>query len=727
MPITNGQASNNGGGGGSTDAGATSIEVTSPDSSVTQVGQSSYNPTTKKLSVALQAAGGGGVPTNTKYDFIVTGDNTPTFAAGEEYILYPTAIGEYVEFELTLNANYKSGATVYGSITAKFSILRDGKVGYSVAAIDLLSLNQSSSTAQNLTNLFTFTAYLTTAPYPINGITIPTGSAVITIKLNNALTYAGATNSVFAKVTGNSVSAYNGMMGIYAPAVLGIVSTPITALTGEEVGATQAIPQDVALFQSTMASYNFMTNTTTGLTQLKPYYSKYKFVDPVNGTNATTSGNINAPYLTMAYALAQNLTTGLIFVLMGQSAEAAFSIPAASTNIDMIALGTRSALNGFTNKVTVLGTGAGSVRFQGINFGGGLTRDVTSNCGIYVYNGSVGTVGFSQLGNGYTELNGADASNGANTLSAGTIIFYGGKAIAPVITGTGTTVTLDNVGTVIGNATMAAGGTLYAFETNFIALATGHAITSSAGTVTTMQGCNFIRPNGTLASISVSNYDIQNTDFDKANSVLGSHIGNYDWYSRLGLLNADTITTATKMLVRKATGEIAEQLIPTFNIPIQFNAPVRSLYSPDLTPTPLLLRSSAGSSQTIQMVQLCTVPGSITLDQLFNATIASGKTLTYTGRLVVYNALPATKANYYIIIQMLGVVGSTGQLVNLGDAVTTQLSKVQYAYTPVNISGSYTNPSGTAIEAIGIRAQLLYGEANGTALVDTFFLQGTIT
>ena len=139
-------------------------------------------------------------------------------------------------------------------------------------------------------------------------------------------------------------------------------------------------------------------------------YSKYRFVDNVGGSD-TNIGSYNAPYKTMKYAV-ENNPTGMILVLMGQSTETAFSIPANKTNIDIVAFGTRSALNGFTNKVTVLGTGAGSVRFQNINFGGGFTRDATSTCGIYLYGGSIGATGFTQSGNGYTEFAGCDASNG---------------------------------------------------------------------------------------------------------------------------------------------------------------------------------------------------------------------------------------------------------------------------------------------------------------------------
>lgn len=469
-------------------------------------------------------------------------------------------------------------------------------------------------------------------------------------------------------------------------------------------------------------------NPTTGLpTWISPYqYSKMRYVDPNGGSDSYGDGSYGNPYKTVAFALTK-ITTGMIICLIGQTTEAALSIPATLTNIDIIALGSRSALNGFNNKVTVLGTGAGSVRFQGLNFGGGLERASTCNCGIYVYNGSIGATGFVQSGAGYTEFVSVDASNGPVTLSAGTSVFYGGKLIAPVITGAVTVVTLDNVGTVIGNGTMAAGGTLTILDTNWIAAASGYALTSSASTVTAMQGNNFIRPNGTLASISVSNYDIQDTDYDKANSVLGSHVGNYDWFARIGLLNTDTITTATKMLVRKATGELAEQVIPVIptNL-VQFNAPVSSLYSVDTTVTAIPLKTSSGTAQTTQQVQLCNANGMITLDQIFCATLAVGKTLTYKGKLVVYNAETITQTNYYVTVQPVGALAGSGQWVNLGDSTQVQLSKVQYAYTPVVFSGSYTNPSGSAIEAIGVRITLQYGQLNATAFVDTLFIEGNV-
>jgi hypothetical protein len=290
------------------------------------------------------------------------------------------------------------------------------------------------------------------------------------------------------------------------------------------------------------------------------------------------------------------------------------------------------------------------------------------------------------------------------------------------MTGTGTVVTLDNVGTVNGNAGLSAGVKLYMFETNWLAAASGHAITSAAGTVITMQGCNFVRPNGTLASLSVANYDIQNTDFDRANSVLGTHIGNVDWYAKIGLLNADTITTATKMLVRKPTGEIAEQAITT---PLSFNVPISTVYADAAVPTNILLRNISGGSQFTQIGLLCNANGLFNVQQLFSLTASSGQTININGRITFYNLNTITSPSYYVNIQVMGVT-TAGQLVNIGASATqTVLNKTQYATT--NASFTATDTLVTNLIAIGIQAQVLYGEANNTALINTMFAQLTIS
>lgn len=200
-----------------------------------------------------------GSTTSTLYDFVVNGQNTPTFTAGEEYILFPTDVGGYVEFDLTLLGLYKTGATSYGEVTAKFSIEHNSSASYNNVTIKLLSLGQSGI-AQNLTNLFTFTAYITNAPITLNGVTIPTNSIITTLKLNNTLNYAGTTNSIFARVTSNTTAAYTLLTGTSSPAVLAVLPAPIA-------GSAYSIKADTSLFQSSLDAITLGINPTSGLTQ----------------------------------------------------------------------------------------------------------------------------------------------------------------------------------------------------------------------------------------------------------------------------------------------------------------------------------------------------------------------------------------------------------------------------------------------------------------------------
>lgn len=501
-------------------------------------------------------------------------------------------------------------------------------------------------------------------------------------------------------------------------------------------------------------------------------YSKYRYVDNVGG-NDSNIGSYNSPYKTMKYAV-ENNPTGMILVLMGQSTETPFTIPANKTNIDIVAFGTRSALNGFTNEVSIAGIGAGSVRFQNINFGAGLARLSTSTCGIYLYGGSIGATGFTQAGNGYTEFNDCDASNANNIITAGTFIANAGKIIAPTVSGTGTFVSLNNMGNIIGNSTAAVGSTFSCVLSIWVSASTGYAISSVANSVVLLDGVQYVRPDlATLAPISlVGNYSIQYTEFAKTTSTLtGTNLSSTDWFDNLGLLNAATVTGRTLGLVLDSTGKIAQQTLPvpgmsnpmttvgdiivggtagtpqrlgagtkgrvltssgltsqpTWESPaniLSFNVPISTVYTEGAVPSNITLRNTAGTAQVIQNALLCNSNGLMTLSQLFSITVNTGQTLNINGRITFYNLNPITTPNYYVNIQVWGVT-TGGQLVNLGTVTQTTLSKAQYAYT--NAEFSATDTLNTNLVAIGINAQLLYGEADNTAIINTLFAQATIT
>ena len=450
-------------------------------------------------------------------------------------------------------------------------------------------------------------------------------------------------------------------------------------------------------------------------------YSKYRYIDNVNGVD-TNIGSYNSPYKTMAYAINNN-STGMIFVLMGQSTETAFTIPAAKTNIDIVAFGTRLALNGFTQAVSVAGTGAGSVRFQDINFGAGLTRVSASNCGIYLYNGSIGTNGFTQAGNGYTEFNDVDASNANNTITAGTFTVNAGKLIAPIVSGTGTFVKINNAGAIIGNCTVAIGSRFSCILSIWIAATTGFALTAVANTIVLLDGVQFVRPDlGTLAPISLAgSYSVQYMEFDKENSSLssGTNLATTDWFDRIGLLNVSTVTGMTYVLVIDANGRIAKQLIASPSASLyQINTPISGVYCDSAVDSNVVIKNSAATTQITQKGLTCNSNGAMTLNKLVSYDIPSGKTVEIKGDITFYNINAITQTNYYVNIQVIGMT-SGGQLVNLGTQTQTILAKDAYKQQKASFSG--TQLLVTNLISVGIQAQVIYAEKDNTALINTLY------
>lgn len=730
----------------SADGGATSVTVTSPDGSVIETAPSIYDPAQRKINLFLEATGGGvSVADYTKYSYPISCKNTPTFQSGEEYIVALPRYSGISDFLLEFNNLYSTGATSYGSVAISFSATFNNTVGFTawtVSITDIPASAQPSLTTAQLNDLFTFTAYNITTPVVVNGVSI--SGVVLTIKFKNALPFNATTKTVKGLVSTSNLGNYTTGLNPNSNAMLAIVTGMLTGVESTAVGASGGVPTSYPV-QSNVPNMvdNNLPRWLNGMlgdsgykaSQISFKYSKIYYVatNGVDANTASNNGSQNAPFKTVAYALTI-APTGSCIMLLDKTTEPALTITKA--NIDISTVGTRSALCGFTNKVTINNTvSASSIRLSGLAFDAGLETASTNTGGLYVYNGQIGTsggtVGFTKNDGGYTEFVGVDASNYVNTLSKGTIAVVGGKLAAPVISGTGTRVAISGDCTVVGNATVAAGAILAWLGGYHYAQATGYAVTAPANATVLIDGVQFVRPDGTLAPLSLAgNWSTQYTEFARATSILtGTNLGAIDWFDKIGLLNLRNITNATKMLVADpASGEVCTQDVPVAQvIPVQFNVPVSSLYSNDLTSTVIDLKNSNGSTQSRQIVQMCNLNGSITLDQLFCATVDVGKTLTYKGRMVVYNAEAVTQPNYYIIVQMVGAIAGTGQWVNLGDATSVQISKTQYAYTPINFSGSYTNPSGSAIDAIGLRVQLLYGQQNATAFVDTMFIEGSVS
>ena len=160
----------------------------------------------------------------------------------------------------------------------------------------------------------------------------------------------------------------------------------------------------------------------------------------------------------------------------------------------------------------------------------------------------------------------------------------------------------------------------------------------------------------------------------------------------------------------------------------QFNVPAHILYAEDnnMTPAVITLKSNYGSTQNKQQTLFTTAKsGLVQIDQSFSLNYPKGKTLKLAGRATFYNVESVTQANYYVNLQVIGKVGTTGQLVNLGTYTKVDLSKELNGYTIANFSCDDT--STTDITAIGVRITIMYAQQNATALIDTLYIQATIT
>lgn len=446
-------------------------------------------------------------------------------------------------------------------------------------------------------------------------------------------------------------------------------------------------------------------------------YSKIRYVDPVNGNDITGNGAYGNPWKTVAHAV-NAVSSGMIICLMGNTTEVAFSI--SKTNLDIIALGTRSALNGFTNLVTITGTGAGSIRFQDINFAAGLTRQAASTCGLYVYNGSIGSNGgFNQHGNGYTEFVGVDASNSLHGIGSGTFNVFGGKITFPTITGSTASVTFDNVDYIAGNGTSTTAAMINILESNWIAGATGFALeVTDINAVTTIQGCNIIRPDGaTLAPVSLTLFDIQDTDFNRDESSLGMHVGNTDWFSKLGLVVEPNIVTTSDYYLTLVAGILSKQRQAT-----QVNLPATSMYSSTSSVQNVDFKTSGGVSVYTHPAQLCSTTGAVVFNEFFNLHVPVSSQFRAKGSFMLYNVSAIASATYQVSVSLLALSEAGGALTILGSPAVFTLNKASYAYNPISFDALVPSSPSTYTQ-LGIRITITGAESGKTALINSLFAE----
>lgn len=176
----------------------------------------------------------------TKYSYPVSCKNTPTFTAGEEYLLTLGTTNTSFTYDLTFFTRYSNTSSKVGTINLKIQVVSN-ETSISHYTVNVLSISSSTFgftlTKAQLNSLFSFKFYIVPAGgVVINGVTITAGTAVLTIILNNSIGFENFTNPLLYGLLNTDGAAAslntnsNALLGI-TNGVLGTGSTVPTIYT----------------------------------------------------------------------------------------------------------------------------------------------------------------------------------------------------------------------------------------------------------------------------------------------------------------------------------------------------------------------------------------------------------------------------------------------------------------------------------------------------------------
>lgn len=134
----------------------------------------------------------------TKTDFFVNAQLTPTFTAGEEYIISPLDFNGTVQQTIVLDREYtdQSSVAYIGTDYVTFEINHNAAAGFGQINIQVLA---STLSVDN----YGFKAYVLEAPVAINNYTIPAGQVVYTLNIKKAI----PSNNTINRISGSYLSA----------------------------------------------------------------------------------------------------------------------------------------------------------------------------------------------------------------------------------------------------------------------------------------------------------------------------------------------------------------------------------------------------------------------------------------------------------------------------------------------------------------------------------------
>lgn len=305
------------------------------------------------------------------------------------------------------------------------------------------------------------------------------------------------------------------------------------------------------------------TKVTTTFADVK--YSKLVFVDPINGSDINGTGSDNKMFKTVTKALSTTDGSGWRVVLApGTYTE---NITVQWPNVDIVTVAGTTRGNTYINgTVTFAHTSSSSgihgIKMKSLVHAGTTVNGVNTSGSLYVKDCQV-DVSFSKTCNSYLEVLDSDLT-GISITGSGQSVFIGGKQAVLTVNNAAAIVTVnDSINLAVTTVTAGILGVLD--TTGFASTANGKAITAAAGTTVMLSNSQFYGSTGLLTGLTLSgNYAIDDVQFDKVNSTLGTNLSTVGWFDKLGIINPTTIATATKVLVRDTNGVVSEQLISTF-------------------------------------------------------------------------------------------------------------------------------------------------------------------
>lgn len=192
----------------------------------------------------------------TKYNYPISCKNTPTFTAGEEYILsLNTPFVGTGEYELLFRCANYPGAARIGDIVIKFSVTYEPTSVYNLQRIVVYNIFATAGvmlSQTQLNELFTFTAYNITTPVTINGVSV--SGFVLTIKLNADIPTSNTVKSLTGLFSTVNVANYTGAVNPANNALLGITNGALTL-------AAEGVIDEEGLQASTVITPFYMVGT----------------------------------------------------------------------------------------------------------------------------------------------------------------------------------------------------------------------------------------------------------------------------------------------------------------------------------------------------------------------------------------------------------------------------------------------------------------------------------